>query len=191
MNTVSIKFLKEDSGAKGLYGQQGQKEVIELSKPEVLRVISEFENVFYTKSNAKDSLEHPESSAAEQNKFLKHLKVMCDLASEGKVVNPFRETGPELITLDMGEVIDPEIALSLKEAVNIGNSNFTECVVTRIEKATKPLSDVIQRSNLFTFTNRPPTDLNKGTDKLGSSKANTASSQKCLCRYKHVPTRCR
>jgi len=42
-------------------------------QPEVLRVISEFESVFYTKSNAKDSLEHPESSAAEQNKFLKHL----------------------------------------------------------------------------------------------------------------------
>jgi len=70
--------------------------------------------------------------------------------------------------------MDPEIALSLKEAANIGNSNFTEFVVSRIEKATKPLSDVIQRSNLFTFTNRPPTDLKKGTDKLGSSKANTA-----------------
>ena len=37
----SINFLKEDSGAKGLYGQQREKEVIELSKPEVLRVITE------------------------------------------------------------------------------------------------------------------------------------------------------
>ena len=33
----SIQFLKEDSGAKGLYGQQESKEVIELSKPEVQR----------------------------------------------------------------------------------------------------------------------------------------------------------
>jgi len=74
----------------------------------------------------------------------------------------------------MGEVMDPEIALSLKKAANIGNSNFTEFVASRIEKATKPLSGVIQRSNLFTFTNRPPTDLKKGTNKLGSSKANTA-----------------
>lgn len=40
----SIKFLKEDSGTKGLYGQQQEKEVIELSKPEVLRVMDEFEN---------------------------------------------------------------------------------------------------------------------------------------------------
>ena len=63
---------------------------------------SEFESVFNPESNRKDSLEHPKSSAAEQNKFLKHIKAMCDLANEGKVVNPFRETGPELITLDTG-----------------------------------------------------------------------------------------
>ena len=103
----SIKFLKEDSGAKGLYGQQEEKEVIELSKPEVLRVISEFESVFNAESNTKDSLEHPESSAAEQNKFLKHLKAMCDLTNEGKVVNPFRETGPELIYLRYGRSHGP------------------------------------------------------------------------------------
>ena len=33
----SIKFLKEDSGTKSLYGKQEEKQVIELSKPEVLR----------------------------------------------------------------------------------------------------------------------------------------------------------
>ena len=32
----NIKFMKEDSGAKGLYGQQEEKLVIELSKAEVL-----------------------------------------------------------------------------------------------------------------------------------------------------------
>lgn len=46
-----IKFLKEDSGAKGLYGQQEEKEVIELSKPEVLKVINEFENASLSASN--------------------------------------------------------------------------------------------------------------------------------------------
>jgi len=70
--------------------------------------------------------------------------------------------------------MDPKIALSVKEGANIGKSKLTEFVVSRIEKATKPLSDIIQRSNLFTFTNRPPTDLKKGINKLGSSKENTA-----------------
>ncbi|KAJ8411103.1 hypothetical protein AAFF_G00181380 [Aldrovandia affinis] len=38
----SITFLKEDSGSKGLYGQPEEKEIIELSKPEVLQAIDEF-----------------------------------------------------------------------------------------------------------------------------------------------------
>ena len=46
----SIRFLKEDIGAKGLYGQQESKEVIELSKPEVQRVIGEFECACFSAS---------------------------------------------------------------------------------------------------------------------------------------------
>ena len=60
----SIQFLKEDSGAKGLYGQQESKEVIELSKPEVLRVIDEFECACFSASTPNKRLEHPESSAS-------------------------------------------------------------------------------------------------------------------------------
>ena len=170
----SIKFLKEDSGARGLYGQQEEKEVIELSKPEVLRTIDEFERACFSTSSNKDILEHPESSAAEQNKFLSHLKALCDLVKEGTIVNPFKETGPELITLDTGEVMDPAIVDGLASAPNIGKAMFKEFVSNRIEKASKPLSDVIKRANLFTFANRPPADLKKGADKLGSAKSNAA-----------------
>ncbi|XP_076158119.1 uncharacterized protein LOC143140875 [Alosa pseudoharengus] len=170
----SIKFLKEDSGPKGLYAQQEEKEINELSKPEVLRAIDEFEVACFSASSEKESLEHPESSAAEQKKFLNHLKELCNLAKEDKIVSPFKEMGTELITLDTGEVIDHEISNSLREAPNIGKAMFIEFVRDRIEKATKPLSDVIPRANLLTFTNRPPVDLKKGASKLGSAKANTA-----------------
>ena len=71
----SIQFLKEDSGAKGLYGQQESKEVIELSKPEVLRAIDEFECACLSASTPNESLEYP----AEQKKFIKQLNALCDL----------------------------------------------------------------------------------------------------------------
>ena len=103
----SIQFLKEDTGAKGLYGQQESKEVIDLYKPEVLRAIDEFECACFSASTPNESLEHPESSVAEQKKFIKHLNALCDLVKEGTVVNPFIETSSELITLDTGEVMDP------------------------------------------------------------------------------------
>ena len=60
----SIQFLKEDSGAKGLYGQQEEKAVIELSKPEVLRAIEEFECACFFASTTNDNSQHSESSVA-------------------------------------------------------------------------------------------------------------------------------
>ena len=62
----SIQFLKEDSGAKGLYGQQESKEVIELSKPELVRAIDKFECACFSAPTPNESLEHPQSSVAEQ-----------------------------------------------------------------------------------------------------------------------------
>ncbi|KAL8568468.1 hypothetical protein ACOMHN_067118 [Nucella lapillus] len=115
----SIQFLKEDSGPKGLYGQEEEKEMIELSKPEVLRIVHEFQNACF-KETTKRSTEHPEASSAEQSKFLKHLKALVSLVDEDRVVNSFTEQGPELMTLDTGEVMDPAIADGLKEAKSIG-----------------------------------------------------------------------
>ena len=66
----------------------------------LLRANDEFESACF--STYKESLEHPESSAAEQNKFLNYLKALCNLVEEGAVINPFKETGHELITLDTG-----------------------------------------------------------------------------------------
>ena len=54
-------------------GSRESKEVIELSKPEVLRAIDEFECACFSASTFNESLEYPESSVAEQKKFIKHL----------------------------------------------------------------------------------------------------------------------
>jgi len=53
--------------------RQEEKEINNLSNPEVLWAIDEFELACFSDSSEKESLEHPESSAAEQ-KFLNHLK---------------------------------------------------------------------------------------------------------------------
>ena len=84
------------------------------------------------------------------------------------------ETGPELVTVNASEVMDPVTVNCLREAPNIGKAVFTEFVRDRIETCSKPLSDVIPRANLYTFSNRPPVDLKKGANKLGSARANAA-----------------
>ena len=115
-----------------------------------------------------------QSSVAEQNNFLKDLKTLLYLVKEGTIFNPFKETGPELVTVDTGEVMDPVIVNFWRETPNIGKDMFIEFVWDRIETFSKPLSDVIPKANLYTFSNRPPVDLKKGANQLGSARANAA-----------------
>ncbi len=129
----------------------------------------------------------PETSAAEQNTFLRDLRAVFNVVEDGRAINPFEETGPELITLDPGEVMDPLIITNIKEALNIGTFMYKDVVRERIENSINPLSDAIPRAHLYTFSNQPPADLKKGSNKLGSSKANVAlvtkffpSLQACL-----------
>ena len=64
---------------------------------------------------------------------------------------------------------------------------FSTFVREKIENASKPLSDVIPRATLYTFSNRPPVDLKKGANKLGSAKANTALITKLFLSLQALP----
>ena len=75
----SIKFLKKDGETWGLYGHQEEKDVIELSKPEIIRVIEEFETATLNGLKADINFEHQESSIAEQRKFLLDLRTLLNL----------------------------------------------------------------------------------------------------------------
>ena len=48
-----VKYLKDGSGTKGLYGQQSEQEMIELSRPEVMRLLDEFESSISNNTNER------------------------------------------------------------------------------------------------------------------------------------------
>ena len=100
--------------------------------------MKEFENASLSASNKDASLDHRESSVVEQKKFLRDLKALLSLVNEGTVVNPFKETGPELVTLDTGEIMDHEIVSSLKAALKISKDMFPGFVRDRLESTSKP-----------------------------------------------------
>ena len=170
----SIKLLKEDSGPKGLYGQTEEKVVIELSKAEVLRVIEEFEyaSIHTTQSG---NIEHPESLVSEQQKFLKQLGSLLELVDKNIIINPYWETQNQMVTLDTGEYMDPEISRCLQELPTTGKDMLSKFVKERIKNCTIPLSDVIPKANLYTFLKPPPVNLNKGANRLALCKTSTAT----------------
>lgn len=156
-----------------------KKEVIELSKPEVLGATEEFESSCSFTEGSKHSFEHPESAATDHKQVLNYLKSLVKFVSEGVIIYHFTETGSGLITLDTGEAMDPEVAKSLSDAPNIGKTMFAKFIEERIEKRVKLLSDIIRRPNMFTFSNRLPENLKEGADKIRSAKANSALLTSC------------
>ena len=140
---------------KCLYGQVQEKAAIELSKAEVLRVIKLFE---YARINTvqSDSIEHPESSASDLQIFLHQLKSLLDLVDQKLLIDPYGDTDNELVTLDTGEYVDPEISKCLQELPTIPNVMYSKFVKERMEDGTAPISDIIPKSNLYTFLRPPP-----------------------------------
>ena len=172
----SIKFLKEESGPKGFYGESraDEKLVIEISKPEVLRIILEFESGYFNEdSHSSNHREHPEASAQNQIKFLSQIQKLLNLVDDELIINPYRESDCHLVTLDTGEYMDPEISNSLISLQAVGKQLHEAYVTERIENCTTPISDVIKRPKVYTFQKQPPVKLSKES-KLASYRASAA-----------------
>ena len=103
--------MKQDGWTIGLYDQKEEQDLIEISRPGFLRAVKQFEDQM--DRNLEDKVtEHAESSKAEQKKN-QQLDSLLNLVSEDKIINPFGENGPHLVTLDTGEIMDPEVTKSL------------------------------------------------------------------------------
>ena len=179
-----MKYLKDGSGTKGLYGQQSEQETIELSRPEVMRLLEEFESSI---STVKNDSKHPDSSVFRQKGFIKDLNSMLSAVQDGHIADPFDVNEEELITLDTREIIDPEIQRSLCSIEELGKTLRDKAVRERIELANKPISENIPRPGIYTFCNRPPADLKKGPSKISTAKANLSLVTKMFMNLQSQP----
>ena len=66
----SVQLVKSDGGSRGVYYDQEEKEMLEISRPEVLRVINKSEYAIGEHTDAEVN-EHPESSVHVQCNLLK------------------------------------------------------------------------------------------------------------------------
>ena len=148
--------------------------VIELSKAEVLRIIDDFEYGSFGDESSQNNREHPEGSVTEQKNFLDQLQCLLDLVESKLIVNPYGETENQLVTLDTGEYMDPEISKSLKQLTSVGGELYSQYVKERIEDCSKPINDVISKPKLYTFLKPPSVTLSKGAAKLAYCKASAA-----------------
>ena len=78
-----------------------------------------------------------------------------ELVEERIIVDTYLETETELITLDTGEYMDPEVFDSLEQMSLIGKAMYDNFVQDRLEKCTTPLSDIISKPHIYTFLQPP------------------------------------
>ena len=89
-------------------------------------------------------------------------------------MDPYLETETELITLDTGEYMDPEVFGSLKQMSLTWKAMYDNFVQDRLEKCTTPLSDIISQPHIYTFLKPPPVNLPKLGNETTSYKSTTA-----------------
>ena len=126
------------------------------------------------KNGEHDTLQHPDCSTAQQTTFLNNLHSLINVVNDGVILNPYEETSPCLRTLDTGEYVDAEVAHSLNLILEKGKDLYDTFKNNRIEKCIVPLSDVISKPNVFTFSRLPPANLDKPKTKSSSVKSSTA-----------------
>ena len=118
-------------------------------------------------------------------KFLKDHKALLSIVEEGTVINHFKKTGPDLITIDAGEVIDLEIAVWGKPYY--WPSFIHRSCSIQIENGFKPIAAVKPRFGWHTFSNISPVGPKKVARKLESAKVNAVLITKMSLTLKALP----
>ena len=148
----SNKILQSCGGAAGLYESSEALTLFMLAGPDSARLVQEFEAV-YSYISSPSSMSHREEAHSLQVKFMKDVKSFTAIMkSHG---NPFLSVDHDLTALDTQEIVETEVSESLTSVHKVGMSLHLAYVEERLEKATKPISDIIPRTNILTFANRP------------------------------------
>ena len=76
---------------------------------------------------------------------------MLRLVDDDLIVNPYSKAESQLLTLDTGEYMDPEISKGLASLETVGNDLYETYIKERIDECTKAISDVIKKTKNLHF----------------------------------------
>ena len=112
--------------------------MLEVSRPEVLRVINKFE--YAIREHTDDGVkQHLESSFYAQRHLIKDVNAMVKAVDDGLVSNTYLENNPdEFVSITTGEIYDPEIYNSMKNIKPKGDAQAEQYVDKVIEERDIP-----------------------------------------------------
>ena len=168
------KCVKEDGGAVGLTENTSELLRWMVSGPEIARVISEFESTQEPTKLSADQMEkdvqHHEEVKGVQEAFAKEVKNLCSTIEE--MGNPFKESSEGLLVLDTRDILDPSIAVTIKNIVKNGKQQYEKFVEERLEKRCKSILDPIKSNKNYLFSCPPAKIASKEKQQIAALKQN-------------------
>ena len=158
--------VKGDGGAIGLTEDPAALRRWMISGPEIARTVKEFETSFL--SCQDDDIRHHEQVPAVQRTFAKDVKSLIHVIEE--MGSPFLEDSADLLALDTKDIMPESVTTAVKNAQEIGQSQYDMYVKERLESDTKAISDTIPKNKLPLFGN-PPKQKSKVKTQVSSLKS--------------------
>ncbi len=164
-------MVKGSGGAIGLTGNAGALRCWMVAGPEIARIITEFEEQgLHSQYDAGNSgNHHHDQKPSVQSVFLKDIGALVTVLEE--MGNPFLEHSQDLLVIDIREIMDTQVAETVKRIETLGKEQYTNFVTERLEKCTTPVTQTIPKNNLPLFSRPPIKSTSKQNDQHAALKS--------------------
>ena len=165
-------MVKGSGGAIGLTGNPAALRRWIVAGPEIARITTEFEEqAIKQQDSAGDTRHHHhDQQPAVQAVFLKEVKALVTVMEE--MGNPFLEHSQDLLVIDTRDIMDTQVAETVRRIETLGKEQYTKFVTERLERCTTPaLTETIPKNKLPLFS-RPPLKIkSKQKEQLAALKS--------------------
>ena len=148
-------LVKGDGGAVGLTDNPSALRRWMVAGPELSTMIQEFE-----KHKGKTSIKHHDQNPGIQASCFTEISSLVNVIEE--MGNPFMEDSGDLLTLDTKDIMEEPVVSSVRNVVNLGQTQYSLFVQERFLERSKPINEPIKKNKLQLFSS-PKTQVKKKT----------------------------
>ena len=105
-----------------------------------------------------------------QEAFAKGVKNLCSTIEE--MGDPFKESSEDLLVFDTCDILDPSVAVTIKNSVKNGKQQYETFVEERLEKMCKSILDPIKSNKNYLFSCPPAKTASKEKQQIATLKEN-------------------
>lgn len=164
-----INVMVKGSGmAIGLTGNPEALRCWMVAGPEIARIITEFEEQAITQWDSAGHHHHDQQPGV-QVAFLKEVKTLVTVLEE--MGNPFLEQSQDLLVIDTRDIVDTQVAETVRRTKTLGEEQYTEFVTERLEQCITPVTQTIPKNKLPLFRRLPIMIKSKQKEQLAALKS--------------------